>query len=121
VSRLVLHELLGTAQPPPAHSGCPVVYVLLFDDGWWYVGETQVRARACVSWRRRWVCCCCCVWALGRWCVTSTPPTRAQRTHTNTHTKQPRRTHTGHFQAPPPAHHAPRGQAGRRHVVHRTA
>jgi hypothetical protein len=37
----IVHELLGTAQPPPAHAGRSAVYALLFDDGWWYVGETQ--------------------------------------------------------------------------------
>lgn len=46
VGRLQLgrvHELSANRQPPPAHEGQPVVYVLLNNQGWWYVGESQVR------------------------------------------------------------------------------
>jgi hypothetical protein len=40
----VVHELLPGMQPPPAHEGESVLYMLLDESSWWYGGETQVRA-----------------------------------------------------------------------------
>jgi hypothetical protein len=49
----VVHELLPNKQPPPAHEGVPVLYMLLSGGRWWYGGETQVRGgdrgRVCVD------------------------------------------------------------------------
>jgi len=37
-----VHELSPGQQPPPAHEGESIVYALRGEQGWWYLGETQV-------------------------------------------------------------------------------